>query len=97
MSNCVTLNFHARALVRYKKYVVLCFVNRIYNSSCTWSHFHEGISKAKEISHESQYSAMIYEPNLHDVLENIILKKQGLMKKSYDLDVTGKNFSFYSI
>ena len=48
MNNGVTLNFHARAPVRYKKSVVRSFVNRIYNSSSNWSHFHEGLTKAKE-------------------------------------------------
>ena len=94
MNNGVTLNFHARAPVRYKKSVVRSFVNRIYNSSSNWSHFHEGLSKAKEILHDNQYPTMFYEPVIHDVLEKIILKKQGLEKKSFDSDVTGKKL-FY--
>ena len=95
MNNGVTLNFHARAPVRYKKSVVRSFVNRIYNSSSNWSHFHEGLSKAKEILHDNQYPTMFYEPVIHDVLEKIILKKQGLEKKSFDSDVTGKNCSIH--
>ena len=80
MNSGVTLNLNARALVWYKKSIVRSFVNRIYNSSSNWSHFHEGLSKAKEILHDNQYPAMFYEPVIHDVLEKIILKKQGLDK-----------------
>ena len=40
-----------------------------------------GLPKVKEILHENQYPAMFYEPVIHDVLEKIILKKQGLDKK----------------
>ena len=47
MNNGVTLNFHARAPVRFKKSVVRSFVNRIYNSSSNWKYFHEGMVEAK--------------------------------------------------
>ena len=52
------------------------------------------MSKAKEILHDNQYPIAFYEPIIREVLENIILKKQGLTKKSYDSEVTGKKLFF---
>ena len=44
--------------------------------------------------HGNQYPTAFYEPIIREVLENIILKKQGLTKKSYDSNVAGKKLFF---
>ena len=69
-------------------------MNRIYNSSSNWKYFHEGMVEAKEILQANQYPKSFYEPVVHEVIEKIILKKQGLSKKSYDSEVTGKKLFF---
>ena len=45
----LTLNFHSLAQLKYKKYVVINCVYRIYRSCTSWVNFHKGIRQAQTI------------------------------------------------
>ena len=55
------MNFHALALLTYKRAVVSGFVHRIFKSISSLIWFHEGLSTAKQILLDNQYPYTSYE------------------------------------
>ena len=72
----LVMNYHALAPRRYKRGVVSGFVHRIYRACSTWQHFHQSLSKAKQVLEKNQYPSTFYEPIIRDTIEKIMTKKE---------------------
>ena len=70
------MNFHALSPKRYKRSVVSGMIHRTFNACSNWHHFHESLSRAKEMLEKNQYPPQFYDEIINSTLEKIISKEK---------------------
>ena len=87
------MNVHALAPLKYKKYVVISFIYRIYRACSSWSHFHEGIIEAKEILKQNQYPLDFVEPIINSTLKSILGFSKDDINSSINSEDSGSDIT----
>ena len=70
------MNYHALALIRYKKSVISGLIHRVYRACTSWKYFHESLEKAKIILQKNQYPPSFYKEIIRKVIEKLIEKNR---------------------
>ena len=68
----LTLNCHALAPLKWKRSVVIDFIHRIYRA-CSWGHFHDSITEAKDGLINNQYPLNFVESLINSTLKSILV------------------------
>merc|ERR1711860_9595 len=81
----LTLNFHSLAPMKYKRSVIIGFVQRIYRSCSTWKNIHSGLESAKNILLNNQYPLTLIEDVFKKTLHKLIDSNSNLDVSNFDI------------
>jgi len=93
----LTLNYHSLAPFKYKKFVIIGSIYRIYRSCSSWFWIHRGLEKAKSILLDNQYPISLIESVFHDTLEKIITKNNDCVSEETEVKVLDDDDEFQSM